>query len=308
MFLDPWFENTLPVLQSPNILDRLQALTKGLDTQSANIAYQIISRTIETQQNETKSIDNLSKDECKELEAYHREFLPNISCIKPALGDEPGVYHYNGYLLPGRHYAEVFWYRHGLDTLQNPAYLKGKDIIDVGGYIGDSALILQEYTDKNVHSFEATKRNFTLMQETLRLNNATRIIPVNKGLGSKADVMRISVCGGSSSLISGNPWESERIEEVELITLDSYVAEHNLRVGFIKVDIEGFELEFLQGAKNTICTQRPAMLISIYHNIEHFFEIKPLLESWNLGYTFRIHRPTSHSISVETGLFCEILN
>ena len=308
MLLDPWFENILPTLQAPDILSRLQALTKGLDTQSTNRVYQIIARTIEASQSPTKSINSLTKEECKDLEAHYREFLPNISCIKPAHGNEAGIYQYNGYLLPGQHFDEVFWYRHGLDTLKNPAYLQGKDIIDAGGYIGDSALILQEYTDKNVHSFEATKRNFTLMQETLKLNNATRIIPVNKGLGSKPDKMTISVNGGSSSLISNNPWENGVHEEIEIITLDSYVAEHNLRVGFIKVDIEGFELEFLKGAKNTICTQKPAMLISIYHNIEHFLEIKPMLESWNLGYTFRIHRPTSHSISVETALFCEILD
>ncbi len=66
-------------------------------------------------------------------------------------------------------------------------------------------------------------------------------------------------------------------------------------------------MEFLKGAKHTICTQKPTMLISIYHSLDDFFEIKPLIESWNLGYTFSIHKPIDYTISVETGLFCEIL-
>lgn len=49
-------------------------------------------------------------------------------------------------------------------------------------------------------------------------------------------------------------------------------------------------MEFLKGAKETICTQKPAMLLSIYHQASDYFGIKPLIESWNLGYTFKIHK------------------
>lgn len=83
--------------------------------------------------------------------------------------------------------------------------------------------------------------------------------------------------------------------------------EHNLEVGFIKVDIEGFEQEFLKGAKQTITEQKPAMLISIYHQASDFFEIKPMIESWNLGYSFKIIKPIDHSIVDECALFCEAI-
>ncbi len=49
------------------------------------------------------------------------------------------------------------------------------------------------------------------------------------------------------------------------------------------------------------------MLISIYHNPDDFFEIKPLIESWNLGYSFKICKPVDKSVSDETALFCEVL-
>ena len=116
----------------------------------------------------------------------------------------------------------------------------------------------------------------------------------NDGLGS-------SVC----SLEFYNTFVSSEL--VEITTLDEFVRENKIEVGFIKVDVEGFEMEFLKGAKETICTQKPAMLLSIYHQASDYFGIKPLIESWNLGYKFKIHQGIDYSIPVETALFCEVL-
>ena len=182
-------------------------------------------------------------------------------------------------------------------------------MIDVGGFIGDSALNFQSFTNKNIYSFEATSHNYNLMLQTLKLNNTNRIVPVKKGLGSEKTTMTISILDSASSLIRDNtPYGSTQSEEIELITLDSYVKEHNLKIGLIKVDIEGFEMEFLKGAKETICSQKPAMILSIYHQASDFFDIKPILESWNLGYTFRIYKPIDYNISLETTLMCEVLD
>lgn len=97
---------------------------------------------------------------------------------------------------------------------------------------------------------------------------------------------------------------SKEKESIEITTLDDFVAEKNVEIGFIKVDTEGFEQPFLVGAKQTICTQKPALLISIYHSGDDYFNIKPLIESWNLGYQMRIYKGTDFSLSVETALYC----
>lgn len=47
--------------------------------------------------------------------------------------------------------------------------------------------------------------------------------------------------------------------------------------------------------------------ISIYHNASDFFDIKPLLESWNLNYSFKIVRPVDMGIQCETLLIAEQL-
>ena len=77
-------------------------------------------------------------------------------------------------------------------------------------------------------------------------------------------------------------------------------------MGLIKVDIEGAEQSFLSGAKNTIIEHRPVLLISIYHNYNDFYKIKPLIESWNSGYQFDFHSPVlEYAVNRETLLICE---
>ena len=76
-------------------------------------------------------------------------------------------------------------------------------------------------------------------------------------------------------------------------------------MGLIKVDIEGAEQIFLKGAKQTISTQRPILLLSIYHNIDDFFNIKPLIESWDLNYKYKIYRPHIPEIFRDTLLIAE---
>lgn len=65
-------------------------------------------------------------------------------------------------------------------------------------------------------------------------------------------------------------------------------------------------MPFLQGALETIKTQKPAMLLSIYHQASDFFGIKPFLEDLGLEYKFKVYKPIDGSVSGETCLFCEV--
>ena len=287
------------LLKEPNILPKLATLTRGMPQESVDLAYTLISRELQASQNPAQRYYALTSHELQALERLAHEFYAKILPLSPDL------YYYNGYFLPVEHFeSSVFFYEHGLHTLRDLSKIREKDIIDVGGFIGDSALVFARYTDKSIHCFEASPTNYQKLLKTIELNQATRIIPVNNGLGAREEKLMINICGGGSSLIFSH--YSFGSEEAHIITLDSYVQQHGVEVGFIKVDIEGFEMEFIKGAKHTICTQKPTMLISIYHQASDFFDIKPLIESWNLGYEFHLHKPIDDRISLETVLFCEI--
>ena len=71
--------------------------------------------------------------------------------------------------------------------------------------------------------------------------------------------------------------------------MDNYVKENNLEVGLIKVDIEGFEANFLRGAQETIRNQAPVLLLSIYHNGSDFYNLKPMVEEIMKNSQYKYH-------------------
>lgn len=216
-------------------------------------------------------------------------------------------YAWKDYLLPINHFeTSVFYYKNSIEELKNKAYFKDKDIVDVGGFIADSALIFSNYTSKKIYSFEASTLNYSLMLKTIKMNDKENsIIPVNFGLGSSHKKVSIPL-QISSGLRTNEDLNKNNSEVIELIPLDEYVEKNNLNVGLIKVDIEGAEQDFLKGAEKTIKKYKPSLLISIYHNPSDFFNIKPLIESWNLGYKFKIVKCIDGQISGETLLIAEV--
>ena len=50
------------------------------------------------------------------------------------------------------------------------------DIIDAGGFIGDSVLVLSPLTGGKVYTFEPVRENFDLMQKTMELNHITNAV------------------------------------------------------------------------------------------------------------------------------------
>ncbi len=57
---------------------------------------------------------------------------------------------------------------------------------------------------------------------------------------------------------------------------------------FIKIDVEGAELQTLTGARNTITENKPDMVISLYHDLRDIWELPLFVDSWGLGYKYYI--------------------
>lgn len=57
-------------------------------------------------------------------------------------------------------------------------------------------------------------------------------------------------------------------------------------VGFIKMDLEGYEENALQGAKGIISNQKPVLAVSVYHKRWDIFRMPALLPAFNPEYRF----------------------
>jgi FkbM family methyltransferase len=287
-----------------NILpEKFDALTKGLDNESYSTVVTILNRMQQVAPSPGE-FDIFTTAEKASLLQLKEHFQPMVMQLSESL------FTYNRYLLPTNRWEScVFYFNSSLNFIKNIDYLRNRDIIDAGAYLGDSALLFSPLTEKNIYSFEPSSRHLDWMAATLKLNNIKNVIVVPLALGSEVSTGELTYSYQGSSLGNPfNPWllKSKEHEAVNITTLDSYVAEHSLEVGLIKTDLEGFEQPFLRGAVNTIKTQKPILLISIYHSMDDFFNIKPLIESWDLGYEFKIVKPVDGAIILETMLIAEV--
>lgn len=219
---------------------------------------------------------------------------------------------YKDFIMPGNAIvaAPVFYYRNGIDAIINKAYIGDKSVIDAGGYVGDSAVVFaREFGGGEIHTFEFEEKNISMMNDVLKWNHVRNVIPVQMALTDQCGEMTFNIgcediCDYNSIYrFDGIPYHDC---VVKTITIDEYVEKNHLQVGLIKMDIEGAERLALRGAVNTIQMQMPILLISIYHSIEDFFEIKPMIEAMTDKYMYHIFRPVlRYSFLEETLLICE---
>lgn len=138
--------------------------------------------------------------------------------------------------------------------LDNIRFEEGDSFIDVGANIGWYSLLLAKGMRKNisVFAFEPDPLNFRLLNENVALNGAANIRTIRKALSDTEDSRPLYLYPhknrGRHSLLPIN--DGERIM-VETTTLDSFVLSEGIspeKVAFVKIDVEGYELNVLQGA------------------------------------------------------------
>lgn len=287
--------------ESPDFQGDFLRLVRGMDQESIRAIVLGINRLKQIKACSNVNLDLFSTEEKEHRRAVFEDLFNQILPLSES------CYYWKGLMLPVNHFeACVFYDKCGLTHLQYPERLRELDIIDAGAFIGDSALIFSQVTMGKVHAFEPTPANYELMMKTIEMNSLHNVVPSPYALGSEKGVVTIHVRDSGSTQFENPGLEYHGTYDVPVITLDDYVREHDLHIGLIKADIEGAEQLLLRGAIETIKTQKPALLISIYHNADDFFHIKPMLEELDLGYKFKIRHCISGSVMTETILIAEV--
>ena len=251
-------------------VQRYRKLIRGLDPRSLSCVSRILGRMEhiaglpDLPDGATCQLDIWTPAESAAIRRFHLEFGRQIIPL------DHGVFAWRDYLLPVRRFeASVLYYRHQLGLLRHPERLRHKAVIDAGAFIGDSALVLRRCSSGPIFCFEPQIENFRLLQRTLELNGCRNIHPVNKALGRAPRWTQVHGTGSIAALGPARSplpeLESQTVADTEVTTLDDFTRGLKLDIGLIKTDLEGFEQEFLAGARETIARHRPVLLISIYH-------------------------------------------
>jgi len=130
-----------------------------------------------------------------------------------------------------------------------------KDFVDIGAHMGTYTISLAPLC-KNVHSFEAQRMTYYQLCGGIILNSLENTYAYNVALGSNEESgqykhLFISTIDGGGSTVSQKVAVRSHIikeEVVKMKCLDDYKLSN---VGFIKIDVEGYEYNVLRGA---ICT------------------------------------------------------
>lgn len=133
---------------------------------------------------------------------------------------------------------------------------------DIGANIGYFSLLMSDLSGPTgeVHCFEPTTYGFNRMLQNIALNGHLPIenLRLNKkGILSAETLREEALEARFSQRVAANT-EAERIA---FTTVDKYVEQHNIEtVDFIKIDIDGHDMEAMKGASQTLTEKRPLVL------------------------------------------------
>jgi len=251
---------------------------------------------------------------CYGARTYFRKNKDKIKAVESYLQDEESK---KTYLNIIEYRKKFFFRRLFLKKEDAPVYHKFENqyfindffkygeneiLVDCGAYTGDSIEVFSKVVPNfsKVIAFEPDPYNFKQLQENYKDNE--KIFLINAGAWNKNDSLRFSALkesGCSSNLSKSN---REKTISVSVLALDMQDDIRKSKITFIKMDVEGAELEALKGAEETIKKNKPRLAICLYHYNRHFVEIPEYIRSIVPDYKFWV-RHHSKEYPYETVLY-----
>lgn len=132
-------------------------------------------------------------------------------------------------------------------------------VIDGGANIGMFSLAtLRDHPGARITAFEPDPRIGAMLRENLAANNASQVVIVDAALGSTDGQMSFVPDGqAGGALVSG-----ATDMRVQVVTLSRYLTDD---VDFLKLNIEGAELDVLREAATSNCLRRVRAMVIEYH-------------------------------------------
>lgn len=194
------------------------------------------------------------------------------------IANETGRSWYDG--SPNQHMIERDWC---IDRIR-----PGSTVVDCGAHHGMMTVLFSKAVGPQgrVIAYEVLPENASVIRQNAVLNRCDNVTVRPVGIGAAPGSLTVTE-NASNTVVLGDAASGERI--VEIVRLDDDLPAA-LNIDFIKVDVEGHDLEALQGMPR-ILAQRPVLDLEIHNFL--FFDraatlaaISTILEP--IGYRFQI--------------------
>ena len=155
----------------------------------------------------------------------------------------------------------------------------GDVLLDCGACIGDNSILFAAMVgmEGHVHAFDPTPLhvNFCKLQASLNPQFAESVTINQLAVGLKTQMLETV----SSDVTKISPGKIE-LDQFSTTSIDDYVNSNNIeRIDFIKMDIEGAEMDALNGAVQSIQKFKPNLAISAYHKPSDLWDIPIFIKS-----------------------------
>ena len=141
-------------------------------------------------------------------------------------------------------------------------------LVDVGGNIGTFLCQFLDKCDK-VIVFEPMLPLAHVIKRSIEFNRDKKITLIEKAVGDKEG--KVLMQDNNNSRVTDIKYPGS-IVETEIVTLDEELA-YLPKIDFIKIDVEGYEMHVLNGARKLIKQFRPVLLIEVHPMyLEHYNE------------------------------------
>jgi FkbM family methyltransferase len=160
-------------------------------------------------------------------------------------------------------------YRTTTEYLDFAGLSEGKIVLDIGAYAGITSIIFGQLVGAtgHVYAFEADPINYECARQNLemasRWMNVNNITLIHKAVWSHSQGVLFSQEGamGSSAVAITGGGRGDEIR-IPSTTLAEFCVESGLhRVDFIKVDIEGGEIQLLENSTEFLSRTKPRMIV-----------------------------------------------
>ena len=145
----------------------------------------------------------------------------------------------------------------------------GHCVLDVGANIGCTSILFADRA-RHVYCFEPSPTTFQYLKQNIESAALPNITPVNLGLGRAGGTYELTYASDnrSGAFVSNHIQASagHRVEQIRIVPGDDFVQAQGIaRVDIVKIDVEGFEKDVIEGLGRTIARDQPVVALELNH-------------------------------------------